>query len=98
VVFLCCVDGVDYVVGNTSIIIPASRVSRTQRCGGLSLTVLDDTVVEGDETFTVFLSTPHEPSRVRIHNSGRQDITIVDDDRESPFPCLGGRNEISWEV
>ena len=79
-VAVTCADGTadasDYTCMGVNVNITANAASSTYR-----VTALQDTEVEGDETFTVTLTTP--PAGVRIASPSTVTVTIVDDDTVS---------------
>jgi hypothetical protein len=64
-------SGSDYALTSGTLVFPAGTTSRV-----IHVPVLGDTIVEGDETFSVRLSSPNGG---RI-NTGQATVTIVDDD------------------
>ena len=80
---MCSVtDHVDFEVSNKTVTIPASRADSAQACDTITVRLLDDQVVEGNETFTIFLESLMDSSRVNISSQGERNVTIIDDDSE----------------
>ena len=61
-------------------IFPAGSISDTQQC--INITIIDNTTVEENETFTVTLSTSNP--RVELDNNVTT-VTILDSDLESVY-------------
>ena len=61
-------------------IFPAGSISGIQQC--INITIIDNTTVEEDETFTVTLSTSNP--RVELDNNVTT-VTILDNDLESVY-------------
>lgn len=51
------------------------------RCGYVSLTVLEDLVVEGNETLEL-VAMSEEPERIMVKNAQPMLVTIIDNDGE----------------
>lgn len=82
--FFLHLDNVDFVIDSRNVSIPASRIQRVQKCGSISLTILDDLIVEGNETMALFLESA-DPSRISVLNGNlleSRTLTIIDDDSE----------------
>ncbi|MXZ79979.1 MAG: hypothetical protein F4Z15_01090, partial [Gammaproteobacteria bacterium] len=74
-------SGTDFEAASGSVTIPAGKTSAT-----ISVSTIADTLVEGDETFTVTLSAPQDgfPSRISLNNSAASaEGTIENDDSAS---------------
>lgn len=77
----------DYIVDSRSITIPASRKQRDDKCGNVILTMLNDLIVEGNETMVIFVEST-DPTRVSVVNGNSLEdrtLTILDDDSECVF-------------
>ena len=74
--------GSDYTTVDRRVTIPAGQRSRV-----VPVTILDDTVVETDETFTVTLS---NPSNATLNTSSSVQSTIGDDDAINPTDTRPG--------
>ena len=57
-------------------------IASTQRATSVRVPVLNDSNVEGDETFTVTISNPSSPATL---GTASATVTITDDDTQSPF-------------
>ena len=78
------VENVDFVIVSEIIIIPASHNQHMSSCGHIMLTILDDLIVEGNETIEIFLKSA-DPSRIFVRRENlleTRTLAIIDDDSE----------------
>ena len=70
--------GLDYDSGPYNVMFLAGEASAT-----LDISIIDDTILENNENFTVMIDSTSLPINVVIaNNSGHATVTIVDDDSE----------------
>lgn len=73
-------ENADFVANNDVIVIPASlRRSRVSASGFISMTLLDDLVVEGNETVELVIE-DIDADRVLVRNQDPIILTIMDND------------------
>ena len=65
----------DFDPGPHDVTIPAGQIRAT-----VSISTVEDTLMENDEQFTVFISAPH--TDVPVSSQGTASVTILDDDHE----------------
>jgi len=70
-----CIENHDYFHGQHIITIPA-RSTKWQ----FNITILNDKILEADETFYVSILSGSLPDHVSTINSSRASVTIIDDD------------------
>ena len=70
--------GSDYVSGPFEVTIPAGQISIS-----FNVPIVDDTMLEGNENFDLFIVPRSLPKRVTHSNPSRITITILDDDSKS---------------
>ena len=68
-------EGVDYVSGPYPVIFPAGQITAV-----LSIPIINDSKLEGNENFVVSIYTLSLPDRVFATNPDESTVIIVDDD------------------
>ena len=77
-------DNVDFLIESNNIIIPKSLSQHQESCGTIRLEMLDDLIVEGNETAEFFLKST-DLNRIIVQNGNSPEsrtLTIIDDDSE----------------
>jgi len=69
------IGGTDYASGPYAVVIPAGQTSAS-----FDLSINNDNIFEGNETFTLTLRTSSLPSRIMTLPLCHLDVTIVDND------------------
>ena len=69
------ISDTDYNTGPYSVTFPAGRTNAS-----LTLTIIDDNVVEVNENFTLSIDQSSLPNNVAIGNHSQTTVTILDDD------------------